>query len=316
MLKKREVILAKIESAYGVDATPAAATDAVFVEDPSWSHTGARMVERPGIRASLGQLQQVFAGTLMQVSFSCELKGPGAAYSATVRPEIDPLLRACAMAAAVVTTLGAETVTYTPLSTTGSIESCTIYFYRDGKRFILTGCRGTAEFSLDTGAIGKVKFTFTGHVAAEADVAVPTPTYDTTVPPPVKGGAFAIGAYSAIVKSLMVNLNNTIATPPNLSASDGYGEVRVTQRDVAGSFDPEDVLVATYPFVANWKAGTTAAIATGTIAGAQYNQYSFALPAVYYRELAPGDRDGVLTLAATFGAAESAGDDEVSLLFS
>lgn len=313
MLKIREGILAKIETTYNTDPTPTTASNSVLVEGLGWSHAGARMIDRPAARPSLGKLQSVFGGTLAQVSFSCEIKGPGSAYSASVRPEIDALLRACGLAATIVTTGGSESITYKPASS--SIESCTIYFYRDGKRQILTGCRGTVEFSCKTGERAIAKFTLTGHIAAETDTALPTFTFASTMPPAIKAGAFTIGAYSAIIDSYSCNLNNKVATPPNLSATDGYGEIRITGRDVSGSFDPEDVLVATYPFLANWKAGTTAALATGVISGAQYNRFAFSNPVAYYREVAPGERDGITTLSLTCGFAESSGDDEVSLAF-
>jgi hypothetical protein len=309
---KKEVILAKIETTYNVDSTPGA-TDAVLTEDTSWSHEGARMNERKAVRPSLGKLQSVFGGTLMQVSFSCELKGPGAAYSASSRPEIDALLRACGLAVTVVTTPGSETAAYKPASS--ALESCTIYYYRDGKRHILTGCVGTVEFTLEAGGVGKAKFTLTGHVGAEADVALIAPTLDATVGPAVKGGTFAIGGYAAVVNALTVSMNNKIAMPGNISASDGFGQLRITERDVSGSFDPEDVLVATKSFIADYRAGTTGALATGVIGATQYNRYKFDLPVVYYREVAPGDRDGITTLELGFGAAESAGDDEVTLTF-
>jgi hypothetical protein len=313
MLTSRGGILAKIETVYGTDPVPVVGTDAVLVEDLAWSHAGARMNPRPALRASLGKLPHVFGGTLLQLSFTCELKGPGSAYSATVRPEIDALLRACAAGATIVTTGGSESATYKPVSS--DKESCTIYFYRDGKRQILTGCIGDVEFTNVTGERGLAKFTMTGHVAAETDTALPTFTFDTTVPPTVKGGAFLIGAYAAIVNAVNVKYGNKVSMPPNLSGSDGYGELQVTDRDVTGSFDPEDVLIATYPFLANWKAGTAAALDTGVISGAQYNRYRFQLPVVHARELAPGDRDGITTFEFGFGAAESAGDDEVSLIF-
>jgi hypothetical protein len=40
------------------------------------------------------------------------------------------------------------------------------------------------------------------------------------------------------------------------------------------------------------------------------------MPVMYWREIAHGDRDGIATYDLTFGAAESSGDDEVSLIFS
>jgi hypothetical protein len=36
---------------------------------------------------------------------------------------------------------------------------------------------------------------------------------------------------------------------------------------------------------------------------------------VSYREVSRGDRDGIRTIDLTYGAAESSGDDEATLLF-
>jgi hypothetical protein len=314
MLKTREVLLAKIESTYNTDPTPVAATDSVQVEDLSFSFEGARMNERPATRPSLGKLQSAYGGSLMQVSFSAELRGPGSAYAASTRPEVDVLLRACGMAATIVTTPGSETATYKPASS--SLESCTLYLYRDAKRIIVTGCRGNVEFSFEAGARGMAKFTLTGHWSAETDTALATPTFDTTVAPTVKGGSFAIGGYAAVVNALSVNLNNQVAMPGSISGTDGFGEIRITGRDVAGSFDPEDVLVATKPFLANWTAGTTGSLTTGAIGATQYNKYTVTLPVAYPREVSPGDRDGITIFDIGYGAAESSGDDEVSVVFS
>jgi len=314
MIKSRSFILAKIESVYGTDPVPVVGTDAIMVEDLAFSFAGARMNERPATRPSLGKLQQVYGGALGQVSFSAELKGPGSAYSASNKPEIDPLLRACAMAVTLVTTPGSETATYKPVST--GHESCTIYFYLDGTRHILTGCRGTVEFSMETGARGMAKFTLTGHVAARTDTALGAPTFDSVAPPTMKGGSLLIGAYAAVVNAVNFNLGNTVAMPPSLNAADGFADIRITGRDVTGSFDPEDIIVATYPFEANWKAGTAAVLDTGVIGGTQYNRFKATFPVCYYREIAHGDRDGIATYDLTFGAAESAGDDEVSLIYS
>lgn len=314
MLINREVLLAKIESSYGVDPTPVAGTDAVLVENPSWSNEGARMNERPAVRSSLGSLQQVYGGALMTVAFDIELKGPGTAYSASVKPEMATLLRACGFGETIDTTGGSEKATYAPVST--ALESCTIYYFQDGTRFVLTGCRGNVSFNLEVGAVPKASFTMTGHVAGPTDVAVPAPTYDSAVPPPVIGGAFTIDAFAAVIGALAFDMSNAMSFPPDLSAADGFGEIQITKRDVNGSFDPEHELVAAEDFIGNWKTGKSMVLATGSIGSTQYNKFKMDMPAVYYRETAPGDRDGIRTLENAFGAVESAGDDEVSIEFS
>lgn len=313
MLTNREVILAKVESTYNTDPTPTAADDAVLVENPSWSDSGLRMVDRPAVTANIDTKQQIYAGSLKQVTFDVELKGAGSAYSASNLPEIDALMRACGYSSTVDTTPSSETVTYEPVST--GHESCTIYYYQDGTRHILTGCRGNVSFSLETGNIGRASFTMTGHFSATTDTALPSPTYLSTVPPAIIGGAFTIDSYAATIAALSFDMGNTIATPPDFNAADGYSEVYITKRDVNGSFDPEAELVATEAFEANFRAGSSMALVTGDIGSTQYNQYHLSMPAVYYRSIAPGDRDGVRIFDMGFGAAISSGDDEVTIVF-
>jgi len=122
MLVNREVILAKIEGTYGVDSVPVEGTDAMLVENVSWSNEGLRMNERPAVRANIGMLQQVFGGKLFTVTFDVEMKGAGGAID--VPPEFGPLLRACGIGE---TITPATDVTYTPVST--GHESVTIYYF-------------------------------------------------------------------------------------------------------------------------------------------------------------------------------------------
>ena len=306
MLVNREVILAKVETTYNTDSVPGAA-DAILAEGLGWANNGLRMIERPAIRANVGKLQQVYAGRLIDISFTVELKGSGAAGTA---PEIGALLRGCGFAENVV---ASTSVTYLPVST--GFESITLYFYRDGKRFTATGCRGTVSFTFETGSSGKAAFTFTGHVTTETDTAMVTPSYDGSVPPALIGVPFSIGGYSAVINSLSADIGNAISTPPDISAVDGYSEVFLTGRDVAGSFDPEDTLVATNDWLGDFTAGNTMALTTGAIGAVAGNIYQIDMPVVYFRDVGPGDRDNVRTLEIPFGSTDNTGDDDFSLAF-
>lgn len=310
MLVKNEVLLIKIESTYGTDAVPVAGTDAILVENPQWSHANSTMNDRSIVRPSHGRLQQVYGGTLKQITFDVEVKGPGASYSASVLPEIDVPLRACGMGA---TLVAATSVTYAPVSS--GFESATIYYYQDGTLHKLLGCFGDVQFTFEAGTYGKASFTFTGHASATTDVALPSPTLDTVLPPAVLNSAFTIGGYAAAISNIAFGLNNSIGMPKKIQAADGFGDLKLTGRDVAGSFDPEAVLVATNDFDAQWKAGTSLVLASGTIGSATFNKYKIDMPAVSYREYGPGDREGIRTYDMSFGAAESTTDDEVSIEF-
>jgi hypothetical protein len=307
-LVRRRVLLAKAETVYNTDSVPTGAANAILIEDLNWSPEGLRMVDRPAIRGSLGALQQVYGGSLLSVSFSAEVKGSGAAGTA---PELGPLFLGSAMAETIV---AATSVTYNPASATQS--SLTLYFYEDGTLTKLTGCRGNVDFVGEVGARLMASFTFQGHFSGPTDVALATPTYDTTIPPILINGNFTIGAFGAIIQALNVSSGNTLEVPPNLSSADGYGEVLVTSRDINGSINPEQTLVATKDFMAAFKAGTTEALDTGVLGATAGNRVRIQMPAVYYRSISPSERQGVLAYDLPFGAAEVTGDDEMSISFS
>jgi hypothetical protein len=309
MLVNREVILAKIETTYGTDSVPVEATDAMLVENVSWSNEGLRMNERPAVRQNIGMLQHVFGGRLMSVSFDVEMKGSGGAVDAP--PEFGPLLRACGFGE---TINAASDVQYAPVST--GHESITLYYFQDGIRYTLLGCRGNVSFNLETGAIGKMSFTFSGHIGTITDVALPSsPAYDSHVPPPLINVPFTIGGFSAVINALTFDLSNTIATPPDISATDGYAEIQITQRDVQGSYDPESELIADDDPHGDLTSDAAQAITTGVIGTGTGERFQVDMPAVYYRDISPGDRDGIRTYDLPFGCAENTGDDEVTLTF-
>lgn len=307
MITTREVILFKEEVTYNTDSVPTNLLNAILVENLNWANESPRMNDRPAVKASFGKLQQVFGGTLRTVTFDVEIKGSGVAGDV---PEFGDLLEACGFAETVV---GGTSVTYDPAST--GIKSGTLYYYQDGTLMKLTGARGNVSFNLPVGEVGKMSFTITGHVSPVTDIALPAATYDSVVPVPFIGASFAIGAYGPIISNYTFDMANALSMSPDANAADGFGEIRITGRDVAGSFDPEHQLVATSPFDADWRAGTQFALTTGAIGSTAGNIYTISNPVIYYREIAPGDRDAIRTLEISCGIAESGTDDEVSIAF-
>lgn len=307
MLKTRAVLLAKTEVTYNTDPTPTPAANAILVENLSWSFDGARMAERAAVRASLAPLKNLYAGSLISITFDAEIKGSGAAGTA---PEIGPLLRGCGFAETIV---AATSVTYKPASS--GHESLTFWLYEDGMKYVVTGCRGTVTGSLATGATGKLSFTFTGHFSGPTDVALATPTYNATVPPALINVPFSIDSYSAVISKLDFDMGLTLAKPDNIAATDGYGQLQITGRACTGTIDPEASLVAAYDWVTKWKSSAAYALTTGAIGGTAGNKCTISMPAVVYSEISSGDRDGILTREIKFQAVESSGDDEISLLF-
>lgn len=309
MLTSREVILCKEEVTYNTDAAPTASADAVLISNPSWSNEGLRMIDREVVKATLGKKKSIFGGTLKTVSFDVEIKGSGTAGTA---PDLGVLLEICGMT---VTNVPSTSDTYAPESATASMKSGTLWYYQDGLIHKLTGCRGNFSCNLETGNVGMFSFTITGHSVAPTDGAIVTPTVDATDPVAILGTSFTIDSYAATINSLAFDMSNTVAMPPDMSASDGFGEIFVAQRDPNGTFDPEMELVATEDFYGNFTSGASMALTTGAVGSAAGNIFTVTMPAVSYRDITPGDRDGIRTYELAYGAAESSGDDQVSIAF-
>lgn len=309
MLDKRAVLLAKVETTYNTDAVPVAGTDAILVEDLGWAFANARMYERKPVRSSLAALAPRYAGALITISGKCELKGSGAAGSA---PEVAPLLRGAGMSEAVV---ASTSVTYKPSSTSTDWKSLSMYFYDDGLLVKVTGARVKVTFDFQVGQAPLMTFEATGHFVSITDAALPSATYDSTVPPMLLSVPFDIGSYSAVISKLDFDLGNELSMPENIAAADGFGEVTLTGRRLTGSFNPLRVTVATKNFVDQWQTRVSAALTTGVIGSTAGNRLRVDMPAVTYTEAGRGNQNNVGTYEMKFHGAESAGDDEVSLIF-
>lgn len=306
-LVHRSVVLAKTEATYGTDAAPTASANAILCEKLSYKPAGLKMAKRESIKATIGALQQIYAGSLLEVTMDVELKGSGTAGTA---PEMDPLLLACSMASTVV---ASTSVTYAPASS--SQPSATIYIYEDGSLYKLTGCRGTFKLTAKVGEVPMLSFTMTGHVAGPTDSALVSGSYLSTVPPAFVDAPFSIGGYAGIIETLELDIGNKVEMPPDVQATDGYGEIIVGSRDVKGKIDPQATLVATADFWGQFKGGTTMALDSGVVGATAGNQWQLQAPAAYYENLGIGNRNTILTYAADFACAEQSGDDEFSLAF-
>lgn len=307
MLLKKQVILAKIESTYNTDPTPTTSANEVFVDSFEESNEGLKVLERGGPKNTLGPLAPVYAGTLKGITLTVRARGSGTAGTA---PEFGVLFRACGLGETIV---ASTSVAYAPVSS--GFESCTIYRYYDGKLHKYTGCVGNVSMSQDTGDFHVFTFNMIGHFVSETDVALATPTYDSTTPIAAIAGTFTFDAYSAIIGNLSFDMGNTVAQAVDYAGADGYGQIRITDRNVTGSFDPEDVLVATYDFWTEFVGTTTAAMTTAALGPAAGNKIALSLPAIKLTNVSPGDRDGILTRTLEFAALESAGDDQVTITF-
>ena len=304
MLTKKQVALVKLESNYNTDSVPTVAANEILVESIEVSTEGLKMLDRPTPKNTLGNYAPVYAGSLRAINIVCRYRGSGAAGTA---PEMGPLMQACGLGE---TVNAGVSVVYAPVSS--GFKSVTIYRYRDGKLQKYTGCVGSLQVSQTTLDYHKFTFSMIGHFVSETDATLVTPTYDATIPAAVKGGAFTVGGYASVISKLEFDLGNVIAQEPDYSSTDGYGTLQIVDRNVTGSFDPNNVLVATKDFMTVFTAGTPQALATGTLGPAAGNKLAIAMPAITFTDHSENDADGISKLEIPFYAAESSGDDQVT----
>ena len=307
MLITREAIALKIETTYKTDPTPNPVNDAILVSAPSVSNESLRMLERNNIKPSISTDQQVFAGTLKSISFTAEVKGSGVAGDA---PELGQALRCCGLDE----TISAGTsVTYQPVST--GHESCTIYYYQDGRLNKLLGCRGTFTMSAENGGYATISFEFKGHDGGLVDASFPSLSYVDTLPAPFMGINFQLDTYGPVINSMSFDLANNILTPGDVRDTYGFGEIRISKRDPNGSIDPESELLATKDFNSIFESGARMVLDTGEVGSSAGNKWRFS-SSIAIREITLGERDEVRTDELSFGCHEVGTDDDFSLVFS
>ncbi len=151
---RKTFLLAKLESTYGIDSVPTA-DDAILVSSAEFTYTSSNK-ERNVIKPWMGSEEELTGDDYGTISFTVEAAPSGTAGTAA---KWGKLLQACAMSE---TITAATKVAYLPVS--ASFASLTFYYIIDGIRYIMTGCRGNAQFVYEVNDIPSIKFTFTGMI--------------------------------------------------------------------------------------------------------------------------------------------------------
>lgn len=301
-------MLAKVEATYGVDPTLTGAADAVLAENVVIGYPGD-IIDRVGVAGSLSPQAPQLARNHTSLTFDVEFKGSG---TDDTPPDWSPLLQACGFSE----TVNAPTdVTWDPISDTADFKSATLEYYLDGLLFQVLGGRGNVSFNFTVGQRAMMSYAFLGKYVAPTDVALPGGTYQTTVPPPLKNVGLQVGAFTPVLASWTIDMQNQVDPGDDLNSADGYAPIEILGRDPLGTIDPETTLVAGNNWWADWQAGTERAIdiTVGTVAG---NILKVTAPKCVHRDISMGDRNGrsVLTIPHTLGRDTAAGDDEIQII--
>lgn len=273
----------------------------------------------------LGRLPAIPGAQLGRVEFTMYLRGKGAAYTASVRPEADLPLRACALGATLGGGAGTEKYTYQPSDT---METMTVYVVQfvSGTSALaaqLVGCLGTVRFSGRAGGLVQADFALTGALDERADITfvagtlAGTPSY-----PTFKSSAFQIGTanYAPRIASVGFDLANQMQAIPSINAASGIAGWIIADREPRLTIDPEADLEANSAWWASLRDGTPLMDCTFQVGAAQYNRLKFQFTAtaaagLQVFEQSFGTRDGLTSVPTSLLATISTGNDDVALIF-
>jgi len=308
MLFKNKVLLAKTESTYGTDSTPAA-TDAVLTKNLKIVPYGGNVVSRDLDRSSAGAQTSINTGPMVSLTFDVEIAGSGTAGTAPAWAEI---LMACAFEETIVAVTSAA---YTLVSPDLS-DSLTIKYYIGGQEHKVLGARGSVSFSLARGAIPTMSFNFIGLYATPTAVSNPTPVTSDYISPVAVTNTntptFTVLGTAVKAESMSVDLANNVVHRDVI----GDESVFITDRNANGSMIIEAPAIGTKDWFSDVEshAGiTTGAVQLvhGTTAG---NIATFDGPAVQLSlngEI--GESEGIVVYDMSTSWTPSSGNDEFSI---
>ncbi len=258
---RRAVELHKIETTYGTDAAPVAATDGMLVSDLSLEPIEGESVRRENVQPYLGARQEILTGVHAILSRKVELAGSGAAGTA---PKYGALLRSCGHSQVV--SVGVD-VQYSPVDT--GEESGTSHVYFDGQKHPMLGSRGSIEISIVAGQLPMITYKHTGLYVAPTSAANPAPDLSGFQLPKAVGKVntptFTLHGYAGKLQSFTLTQGNEV-THRDLP---GEESIQISDRNAIGQIVIEEPPIATKDFWAITKASTLGAlqIIHGTTAG-------------------------------------------------
>lgn len=303
---KKILLLAKIEDAVGVDATPTGPANAILVRGFTPEPITADSVQRNLIRPYKGNSGSLTAGEHRKFDFEVELAGSG---SAGVAPAWAPLLMACGFSE----TISQDTsVEYNLVS--GGEPTLTLYGYLDGTLFKITGAKGSVSFELNAKQIPVMKYSFIGAYVPPSEGPLPaTVDYSAFKQPRTVGKTntptFTMHGLSACTSAFSINLANAIAWRELINCAGAVSP----DRQPTGNVTMEFPSVTTKDWTEIVRLGTTGAaqLVHGVEAG---NIVELQAPKIQCKPFSLQDDQGTAMMNLPFDLLPDSGDDELVVI--
>lgn len=316
---RNTALLAKVETTYGVDATPTEGANAILVSNVSINPLNANNVSRDLIRPFLGGSEQLVGTAWVEMNFDVELAGSGAAGT---NPAWFPLLEACGFAVSNTASIRSNAYLETPAD--GSVS---IYYFLDGVKHVAKGCRGNVGLKMGSGERPALSFKMLGldgGVSAATPAALtltgwktPAVVSDPNTGDLVFGCTFNVDALAPVLtggtsypsKGLELDLGNAVAHTPLL----GGESIDIGNREPSLKCSLDLTAAQEVTFMGTVKANTTQSVGLvhGTTAGYKIAVF---MPAVQLINPSMVDSGGRLLVGFDGRVLPVSGNDELRIV--
>jgi len=319
-------ILFDLEGSYGTGnpGTMFVETDGIQLAElpeltPEWANDGAR----PAPPGTLGYQRKVApSGATLTLPIKLEPKGAGAAYSASVVPNIHKLLRAAGFNAALTATGGAEKWTYTLATTLAEFVSGVARLYARGESYPATGLYLDWEISFDGPGVPLITFTMRGLYGDPVDqLVVPYITYPLAAidPPKAVGAAlFSLNGVPGLVfKSGKISGGWELTPRVNMNSAAGHAGFARGRRMPKAEFTFETPVKATLNPEQLWRSAAEMPFALN-VGAVQYNRHKWAGPKLQLSQPPAPSADGSVALTTVTGQLNPSAlgaNDELTVIF-
>ena len=310
MLARNKLLLYKVETTKGTDATPVPASNLIIPDTDLNIATSVETDTGAGeLKGTFGPGLPVTTKQLLSLDFQGRVRGLGAGAGALTNPDLHPLLMASGHA---VTTAGNGTgapksASYVPTSVIANLKSATGYFYEDGLLWKLLGAVNDLSFEAQLGQALKVKAKLQAKYSAPTTVSVPSftaPTQQIFRATNVlltfsDGGSLNIGSFSF---DTGVKVEEAYET--------GLHEFNVTDRAPTITIDPRAVATT-----AEWTAlsANTSFALTATFTAPNGETLVFSAPRAVLMEVTRQTRAGQIVSQRKYQLCETTSDDQYEI---
>lgn len=303
---KQQLLLAKPEITYGVDAAPTGLLNAMLVSNVKINPLNATEVDRKVVSKNFGSFGKVIGDVHVTIGFDVELAASG---TPGVAPSYGPLLKGCALAEVIAPGVS---VSYS-LVDSGE-QSLTLYLIIGGKQRIIRGARGSFKTKMSAKGEPLLSFSFVGLYTTPTDVSFPAADVSAFRAPlcvSPQNTTATLHGYTGVIADFSFDLGVKVSYLPRINAE----SVQVTDRVTTGSITLEDVPVAVKDFDTICRTGTSGAfvITHGQTAG---NRVQISAPAVQLHAMQSSEQDNIEMLQMAMSFNRVVGNDEVVITFS